>query len=155
MYRGSKTSGASVLDELRTIHGSKSSQTPPLPPLRVPSSITTPSSGSRAPPGALRKETHSVQPSFNIPKMVVQCVSSCYVLAAIDHISLCKKHMNALKRMGHLETLCNGALTSVEIFEELNGGLVEGVAELEGDAELQQLRRFANGSDDLVLHAVP
>ena len=48
-----------------------------------------------------------------------------------------------------------GALTSVEIFEELDGGLVERVAKLEGDAELQQLRGCAHGLDDFVLHAVP
>ena len=48
-----------------------------------------------------------------------------------------------------------GALTSVEIFQKLNGGLVEGVAKLEGYAELQQLRGFADGFDDFVLHAVP
>ena len=56
------------------------------------------------------------------------------------------------------EALCTdmgGALTSVEIFEELDGGLVERVAKLEGDAELQQLRGCAHGLDDFVLHAVP
>ena len=67
----------------------------------------------------------------------------------------CPKHLKSLKWTGRYGTHCNGALTSVEIFEKLNGGLVEGVAKLEGDAELQQLRGFADGFHDCVLHAVP
>ena len=50
-----------LVDELRyelTIHGNGRRRTPaPLPPPRAPSSITAPSSDSRAPAVALRKKT--------------------------------------------------------------------------------------------------
>ena len=74
----------------------------------------------------------------------------------------CSLHLHSftkcLKRQSNFEERSVpiwGALTSVKIFEELDGGLVERVAKLEGDAELQQLRGCAHGLDDLVLHAVP
>ena len=81
--------------------------------------------------------------------MVVLAYTGCLFVTVLTYAQLTKYN---LKR--HSVPIW-GALTSVEIFEELDCGFVERVAKLEGDAELQQLRGCAHGLDDFVLHAVP